>query len=298
MTSQWLHIETFSKSGKQNTIRGVIGEALRETNYTNHIKNPKPPTMVLGSLETIEADIDSRYATGKDALGRKVRKDAHLLLAGTASYPVPLSSKAWKDDPFEVERFNRWKALTLDFLKKEYGTALRAVLLHEDEGFPHFHFYAVPEGNSMTAIHRGNAAKAAEKDKTKQLSAYKAALVALQDDYFKEVGSHCGFSRLGPGRRRLSRQEWLEEKSVNRLATDCLARQQVAIKQSKAKLETEKQALHSEKQRVQNEALKVEREKEELDKAWLAVAAEKTRQNEPQKQKPAISDDELAKFGL
>ncbi|TAW60513.1 hypothetical protein ELI10_38030 [Rhizobium ruizarguesonis] len=41
--------------------------------------------------------------------------------------------------------------------------------------------------------------------------AYRAAMRSWQDAYFERVGAPCGLSRLGPGRRRLSREEWRAE---------------------------------------------------------------------------------------
>jgi len=302
MASQFFHIETFGQTGKNNTIVGIIGEAMREVGYASHIAAPGAPTMVYGTLEGVAEELAERYATGKDKRGQRVRKDAHLLLAGVAGYPTPMNSKAWAD-PEERARYDRWKALLFEMLRKEFGDRLRAVILHEDEAFPHIHFYVIPEGNSLTEIHRGNAAKAAEPDKKKQMTAYKAAMSGWQDDYFEKVGMMSGFSRLGPGRRRLTQQEWKEEKVANRLASDCHARQH--------------EAVTKDKKRVRLAVAAVERDKEALDKAWLDVAAEKEGKKAPVQEKPVLGDtaqptnrptnqpnaaaavhDPLAKFGL
>ena len=40
---------------------------------------------------------------------------------------------------------------------------------------------------------------------------YKAAARGWQDEYHKKVAAECGLARLGPGRQRLSRAQWLDQ---------------------------------------------------------------------------------------
>ena len=68
----------------------------------------------------------------------------------------------------------------------------------------------------IQSVHPGYEATAASKargeTKREQKQAYKAAMKALQDDYYENVASHCGLTRLGPRRQRLTRKEWAERR--------------------------------------------------------------------------------------
>src|SRR5690606_22889648 len=101
-------------------------------------------------------------------------------------------------------------------LKKKYGSTLRSVIEHTDEANPHIHFYVVPElGQRFETVHEGRSASAEAKaqglKKGAQNTAYKAAMREYQDDFFTDVAIKHGMSRIGPARRRLSRQEWKQE---------------------------------------------------------------------------------------
>ena len=75
-----------------------------------------------------------RLETEKDSMGRKVRSDANILLAGVASFPKPLISmidkKTGKTDTDELQRYEMWKIASLEFLKKEFGENLVSVIGH------------------------------------------------------------------------------------------------------------------------------------------------------------------------
>ena len=67
-------------------------------------------------------------------MGRKMREDAAVLLAGVASFPRDAANK----DP---ELYKKWESLTVEYLQKKYGDNLRSVVMHNDEEHPHLHFY-------------------------------------------------------------------------------------------------------------------------------------------------------------
>lgn len=213
---QFIHVESYSRTppksakgtGKEGrSVRYIIDEAIRAEGAHPHIDQPKPPVILHGeSPEALEDLCESWAASVTDARGRKTRKDALCLLAGVVSAPAEIGPERWET----------FKADTLDWLKKKYGSSLRSVIEHTDEAHPHLHFYAVPElGQRFETVHEGRLASAEAKaqglKKGAQNSAYKAAMRDYQDQFFTDVAVKHGMARIGPGRRRLSRQEWQQE---------------------------------------------------------------------------------------
>lgn len=222
--SQFIHIENYArkanKSSKtQGNIKGVLGEALRKDGFHPHVEVPNEPDFLFGQksdLTGLEKEIDDRVKTEKDSLGRKIRDDVNLLIAGVCSYHRPYKAE-WSSD--ELMALECWKELTTDFLKKEYGDSLRAVLLHTDEDHPHIHFYVLDKQDLAGSVKKWNpgvAARSALPDKTtpkhEKEAAFKKAMEGFQDSFYRSVGQMVGMTRLGPKKQRLNRQEWLAQK--------------------------------------------------------------------------------------
>lgn len=234
---QFIHYEGYSLSGstqkskktggitKTRSVSEIIAETNRIRGNCPHIENPKPPIVILGQLEKLEAVCQDWASNTKDALGRKLRKDAQCLLAGVISFPREREQK----NPQDWEKF---KARSIKYLERKYGDRLKCVVEHEDESHPHLHFYVVPRiGEKFEDIHEGVKAQNAVKEKSKQYLkdnpkekeppkdlqkggqnlAYIQAMRLLQDEFYEKVGIYSGLARLGPGRRRLSRSEWKAE---------------------------------------------------------------------------------------
>ena len=216
MAFQFMHVDSFSRStpktGKtgDHSVRSIIAEANREPGAIPHIQEPQSPALLFGKpIEELEATCEAWAAGTTDALGRKTRKDALCLLGGVFSAPDGTDPASWE----------QIKADALLWLQGRYGDRLQTLLEHRDESHPHCHFYVVPRpGESFDAIHDG---KRAENKlgkgslKGDRNAAYKIAMRSFQDDYYKHVGAPNGMSRLGPGRRRLTREEWkLEQLQV------------------------------------------------------------------------------------
>ena len=89
----------------------------------------------------------------------------------------------------------------MKFVAEEYGAQLHTAVLHLDEEFPHVHFYAIPKDYEMWNACRGDKAS---KETNSKLEA-KKAMQAYQDAYYEGVSVHCGHTRLGPRRQRLTR---------------------------------------------------------------------------------------------
>ena len=132
----------------------------------------------------------------RDPIGRKMRADAPVLVAGVASFPRVEAEK----DP---ELYARWESLTIAYLQGKYGDNLRAVVMHNDEEQPHLHFFVCSDTEvNAKALHYGHKAK----------KNFIAASKAFQDDYHAQVAIHCGMARLGPKKQRLTRAEWKAQK--------------------------------------------------------------------------------------
>lgn len=215
---QFVHVESYSrtppksadKTGKAGrSVKWVVDEARRDPGAIPHVEQPQPPTYLHGEpLEALEATCEAWASTMTDSKGRKLRKDALCLAAGVVSAPHDIEPEAWAS----------FKADALKWLQGKYGECLRTVIEHTDESHPHLHFYVVAQpGQRFESVHQGKAAaaeaKAEGKHKGQQNQAYKAAMREYQDEFFDQVGMRHGFSRLGPGKRRLTREEWRQEQA-------------------------------------------------------------------------------------
>lgn len=221
MAYQFIHVESYSrtspKKGKNggHSVASVVNEAIREKNSIPHVENPKAPTYIYGKpLEVLEETCNTWADSMKDAQGRKLRKDALCLAAGVVSMPAETTPEAW--EAFKID--------AVEHLKAKYGDRLQTVIEHTDESHPHLHFYVVPRpGERFEAVHQGKMAAAESKRagglKGAQNQAYKSAMRQYQDEFFETVGIKNGLTRIGPGRRRLTREEWkLEQLQVENAA--------------------------------------------------------------------------------
>lgn len=219
---QFVHVESYSRSTPKRAstenkktkrkspkaaghcVKYIVDEAIREVDSIPHVDHPQPPEYLYGEpLETLESACDDWANSVKDARGHVTRKDALCLLAGIVSAPKDISPEAW--DAFQRD--------SVQWLKDKYGPALRTVIAHHDESHPHLHFYAVPElGQRFESVHQGRLAAAQVKAeggvKGLQNQAYKAAMRGFQDEFYEQVGIEHGFTRIGPAKRRLTREEW------------------------------------------------------------------------------------------
>lgn len=253
MGYQFFHIESYArvagkdKAGKNN-IHSVLNEATREINSCSHVKNPKEPKIIFGDIGKVEEEAISWAENSQDALGRKLRKDGHCLLAGVFSAPNDLSNEDWE----------AYKADSLIWLQNRFGDRLKCVLEHNDEAHRHCHFYCVPKlGERFEVLHDGKAAALAEKHEGKkkgeQNRAYCEAMRELQNDYFNSVSQIHKLTRFGPKKRRLTRSGWNAEKAQFKAIAEatkkarseigCATKQVELLKKERLKLQEEKQEL-------------------------------------------------------
>ncbi len=224
---QFFHVESYarfpSKNLKKQGVSGIANEAERVSEACPHVDSPRPYKLMMGCKPSEAADIAIlRSEQGKDKLGRKLRKDAQIMLAGVASYPVPIAELNPSD-----EALNHWLKLNYKFLRKKYGNRLKSIVAHTDEPYFHIHFYIIPELDdegkmNIGQVHDGILARdlVGGKKAKEKMRAYKKAMRALQDDYFESVGKICGLTREGANKRRLSRSAWkVEQAAAERLAS-------------------------------------------------------------------------------
>ena len=237
---------------KRGNVRWVIAEAKREQNSCHHIDSPKSPLVLLGDLDQVEQEAIRWAEESTDAKGRKLRKDAHCLLAGVISLPRE-----------QEENWEQFKAKAMDWLKEKYGDNLRCVVEHQDEAHPHLHFYCVAKKwQKFEDLHEGKRAQKELKKKNPQASkqeqniAFAEAMRATQDDFSNRVGQRFGLARIGPGRRRLTRAQWQAEQTQAEALQKTLGKKNAYKKHYKKQAIAEaQQAIEQAKEQARAEAL-------------------------------------------
>ncbi len=234
MSIQFVHLQAYSRKGDREgrSTSYVFAEARRDPASSLHVPNPMPPTVVYGigitELEEIhDAAAEAARTLPKAGKPRRIRTDQQTLMTVVASHPHLVSDIA--DDERKLAEIAIWENLTIKWLQQLYGDQLASVIRHTDEPHFHLHAYILPESSTMraSALHPGQCAKnevmsnAGNGDDPKTLNkrgdaAYRQAMRDWQDSYHGAVGVHCGLTRLGPARRRLTRAEWQAERTQAR----------------------------------------------------------------------------------
>ncbi|ARQ11018.1 hypothetical protein NXC12_CH03025 [Rhizobium etli] len=231
MGYQFIHLESYSRKAdaKGRSTDFIFSEASRKPEASVHVANPLPPVVVFGvGVEAVQEMHDDAAAAAtikvKGGHVRKVAKDKKTLHTVVASHPFTMDEI--RTDPAKQKEAEEWEKRTIAWLHSQYGDDLKSVIRHEDEAHFHLHAYVVPidePGMSALKYHPGTMAKReimsadpAEGEEAKSLSkradaAYKQAMRQWQDSYHEAVAVPCGLTRLGPQRRRLSRDEWQRE---------------------------------------------------------------------------------------
>lgn len=210
------------------TIRGIIGEALRLAGSAPHLAFPREPVQLFGidPLEVADQACEL-LSLAKDSDGRRLKKSCISLIGGVATYPIPKFDMGGFVNDYDV--YSLWEQKTLDFLKKEHGSALRCALRHEDETHFHIHFYTLPRLTNSERLdfrdaHPGRYARADAVERgvcsAAQDAAYTNAVVAYQNRYHADVGLFFGHDRAGPRRMRVDR----DRHKANRSATEHVER--------------------------------------------------------------------------
>jgi hypothetical protein len=209
------------RSKKRNpSLFDIRDEMVRAPHACSHVAEPREPRVLFGR-SPIEAFAlaSTRADQAVDQRGHKLRCDSPVVAVGVASWPDTVAEI--ESDPQKIAEYERWRTLTIAWLASKWGENLQCVVEHLDEPYPHVHWVVTPNLQEnrllqIQSVHPGYEANAAskargEETKREQKRAYKAAMTALQDDYYENVAAHCGLTRLGPRRQRLTRKEWTEQ---------------------------------------------------------------------------------------
>ncbi|MGO7182938.1 plasmid recombination protein [Rhizobium brockwellii] len=230
MAYQFARIELYSRKGKEG--RGtdyIFDEVARRPEASLHVSKPLSPTVVFGeSIDRLRAIHDESAASARTTVNGKlkaIRKDQNTLATIIISHPITVDE--CKGDQALQADVSFWQRRSVAWLKSRYGDELISIVLHMDESHPHLHAYLIPSDDQMRAakLHPGHAAKngvktagpaPGEDEKTLRKRADRAYVQAMRDwldDFHLEVATPCGLTRLGPGKRRLTRAGWQKEKA-------------------------------------------------------------------------------------
>ncbi len=235
MAYQFARIEIFARSDKAGrTTDFIFNEVTRVPSASVHVQSPKPPEVVYGlDVDALRTLHDERAAAAKtprtDKNGKTtfkaIRKDQNTLAAVVFSHPATMEEYCARAD---VRRdVHAWERASIAWLREQYGDQLVSVVRHTDESHPHLHAYLLPDDTEMRAerLHPGyvekNAVVAAgmlpgedKKALDKRANrAYVAGLRTWLDDYHQRVAVPTGLTRIGAGKRRLTRAQWHQEKA-------------------------------------------------------------------------------------
>lgn len=239
---QFMHLQSYSRKANEGgqSVEQVLSEASRAPEYSKHVADPRPPSLVYGvAADEVRKLHDEMIAAGgvqvalKDGrmTRRGIRKDRHTLMTAVASHPLPTDLVNTKPDA--RADYERWRDHNLAWLKARFGGKLVSVIEHWDEKHPHIHAYVLPLDDPTCSARQLNPAwqakeeamevsRAAGHDDKAALklgnAAYRAKARELQDHYYEHVSLACGLTRTGPRRERLSRQQWKARKDAAKLA--------------------------------------------------------------------------------
>ena len=146
--------------------------------------------------------INENASKYRDPVGRKMREDAAVLLAGVASFP-------------RAEAEKRPRTLCAMGIadgclsQGKYGDNLRAVVMHNDEEHPHLHFYVYSDTEvNAKMLHDGH-------KNASRKGSYKAGVQAFRMSISRKSLAGAAWPAPGPKRRRLSRAEWHAEQKMS-----------------------------------------------------------------------------------
>lgn len=264
MAYQFAHISFFSRKGnnKGQSTSFVFGEARRDPQHSTHVESPKPPETVYGlGIDDLEALHDKQASeatmTNNKGQTRKIRQDQQTLACIVLSFP---KEKPGQDNEQYHKEYQNWRSLSVDWLKEKYGNNLKSVIQHTDERHPHIHCYLMADNMKASQFNEGKQAKdafmssqeAKEMDKKeankKGDKEYRQAMRAWQDDYYEKVGIPCGLARIGPQKRRLTRDQWHNEQKQAESLKKVLSQKNGFVRKTKEKAKQEADQLIQEAQ--------------------------------------------------
>lgn len=221
--AQFLRIEEYSqktvqrKNGEtRGNVFGILKEAEREASHSKHVNNPMKPEIIFGITASEMLSELNYLSENVKVNNKKIRKDARILTAGIASYPIKQTSKE-----FDIKHFEIWKKVTVEYLKAKFNSNIKSVICHMDESNPHLHFYLYNSKDlNMRSFHPAFLAEDNEKNTKLKRKAFRSGLTEFQDQYFKLTSKPLGFERKTVQRERRSRKTQLAMNDMNKLSSD------------------------------------------------------------------------------
>ncbi|WP_298856917.1 Mob protein [uncultured Sulfitobacter sp.] len=185
MSYQFIHIETYSEATKKvsgtdghfNSAAQVLGEALREPEYSKHVAEPGPVYKVGGTMSVrqlqekrttiLEGLRETVTRTDGTTYTRKLRSDAATLYTEIHSHPLP-AADLLSDKKAHGSDIREWINLALaDFTARMPDDIDWSAVMHLDEGFVHFHIIAINTHDpklDANKLHAGKVAAAMLRD--------------------------------------------------------------------------------------------------------------------------------------
>lgn len=289
MAYQFIHLESWSRKpdAKGRSTDFIFDEASRKPIASVHVADPKPPTVIYGlGVDEVRQMHDEAAAAAMTPGARgKLRKlDSKQKTLHTVVASHPYTVEEVRADPKKAAEVRDWERRTVAWLRKQYGPALKSVLRHTDEKQWHVHAYVLPTNDPQMragVYHPGAVAKKAVKaagrrdgEDGKALNkradvAYKSAMRDWQDSYHEAVAVPCGLTRLGPSRRRLTREEWKAEQAQASALKNAVERAEAVKRQGQAYVAR----TRSEAQAIKAEAVQIKASADRLTGIGGAVRA-------------------------
>lgn len=228
-TPQFLRIESYARIPSKRAGRtgyrsaaGVVAELLRDPDACPHVAAPRPPLILWGDPQAALNAAVEMANSFRDPLGRRMRRDAHILAGCICSYPKPVS--AVTGNAKHEEELREWIKKSMDWAFNYFRVKqVRAVVLHRDETMPHLHILITPPSPGIEpsplrcAAKKARAAAGKAKRNSVERIAYIQEAERFQDSFFDAVSAHFGQTRHGTHkRRRMTRAEHNREKSQAR----------------------------------------------------------------------------------
>lgn len=277
MAYQFVHLESWSRKAddKGRSTDFIFDEASRKPIASVHVAEPRPPTVIYGvGVDEVRQMHDEAAAAARTPGARgKLRKlDSKQKTLHTVVASHPYTVEEVRADPQKAAEVRDWERRTVAWLREQYGPALKSVIRHTDEKQWHVHAYVLPTHDPQMragVYHPGAVAKKAVKaagardgEDGKALNkradvAYKSAMRDWQDSYHDAVAIPCGLTRLGPARRRLTREEWKAEQAQAAALKNAVERAEAVKRQGQAYIDrtkTEAAAVKAEAARVKASA--------------------------------------------
>ncbi|MDP9590491.1 UNVERIFIED_ORG: hypothetical protein J2W19_003050 [Shinella zoogloeoides] len=260
MAYQFVHLESWSRKAddKGRSTDFIFDEASRKPAASVHVADPKPPTVIYGiGVDEVRQMHDAAAASAMTPGARgKLRKlDSKQKTLHTVVASHPYTVEEVRADHQKAAEVRDWERRTVAWLREQYGPALKSVIRHTDEKQWHIHAYVLPTHDPQMragVYHPGAVAKKAVKaagardgEDGKALNkradvAYKSAMRDWQDSYHQAVAMPCGLTRLGPARRRLTREEWKAEQAQASALKNAVERAEAVKRQGRAYIDRKK----------------------------------------------------------